>query len=49
MTAGNQHSEYNNERKDTIERKTNKNKMLKLYHAWGVFQSGVSWITMDRA
>lgn len=50
MTAGNQHSEYNNERKryDRTKKQT-KTKMLKLYHAWGVFQSSVSWITMDGA
>lgn len=49
MTAGNQHSENNNEQKKkaTIKQKTNK--MLKLYHARGVFQSSVSWVTMDGA
>lgn len=25
------------------------NKMLKLYHAQGVFQSSASWVTVDRA
>lgn len=50
MTAGNQHSENNNEQKATIEqKKEKKKKMLKLYHARGVFQSSVSWITMDGA
>lgn len=51
MTAGNQHSENDNEKKKraTIKQKTNKNKMSKLYHARGVFQSSVSWVTMDGA
>jgi len=49
MTAGNQHSENNNEQKETTIKQTNKNKMLKLYHARGVFQSSVSWVTIDGA
>jgi len=49
LTSGNQHSENNNEQKATFEQQTNENKMLKLYHARGVFQSSVSWITMKGA
>lgn len=49
MTAGNRHSENNNEQRETTIKQTNKNKMLKLYHAWGVFQCSVSWVTIDGA